>query len=142
MDQSIIEVVSLIDNTKARLIVLRDNGWNELLDGVNNFCAKSGIITLNMEDKVQSRFRLSDANTNDSHFRINIYYQVIDRIGQEMENHFSESTTTELLTCIGCLDPKNSFSDFNKTKIIRLAELYPQEFSVCALMELEEELEG
>ncbi|KAL9664679.1 hypothetical protein QQ045_020084 [Rhodiola kirilowii] len=58
-----------------------------------------------------------------------------------MKNRFSQSIT-ELLTCIACLDPKNSFCNFNKTKIIRLAELYPQEFSVCALMELEEELEG
>ncbi|CAM8914111.1 unnamed protein product [Rhodiola kirilowii] len=140
-DQNIIEAVSLIQNTKARLLAFRENGWDELLVGVNNFCAKNGIAILNMEDKVQSRFRLSHANTNDSHFRIDIYYQVIDRIGQEMENRFSESTT-ELLTCIGCLDPKNSFSNFNHSKIIRLAELYPQEFSVCALMELEEELKG
>ncbi|CAM8908080.1 unnamed protein product [Rhodiola kirilowii] len=140
-DQNIIEAVSLINNTKARLIVLRENGWHELLDGVKNFCAKNGTSILNMEDKVQSCFRWSDANTNDSHFRINIYYQVIDRIGQEMQNHFSESTT-ELLTCIRCLDPKKSFSNFNKTKIIRLAELYPREFSMCALMELEEELRG
>ncbi|KAL9665229.1 hypothetical protein QQ045_020642 [Rhodiola kirilowii] len=58
-----------------------------------------------------------------------------------MENRFSESTT-ELLTCVGCLDPKNSFSNFNILKIIRLAELYPQDFSRCALMELEEELKG
>ncbi|CAM8880386.1 unnamed protein product [Rhodiola kirilowii] len=140
-DQNIIEVVSLIQNTKARFLALRENGWNELLVGVNNFCAKNGISILNMEDKVQSCFLLSRANTNDSHFRIDIYYQVIGRIGQEMENRFSESTT-ELLTCIGCLDPKNSFSNFNNSKIIRLAELYPQEFSVCALIELEEELKG
>ncbi|CAM8940142.1 unnamed protein product [Rhodiola kirilowii] len=116
-DENIIEVVSLIQNTKARFLALKENGWNELLVGVNNFCAKNGISILNMEDKV------------------------IGRIGQEMENRFSESTT-ELLTCIGCLDPKNSFSNFNNSKIIRLAELYPQEFSVCALIELEEELKG
>ncbi|CAM8920402.1 unnamed protein product [Rhodiola kirilowii] len=140
-DQNIIEAVSLIHNTKARLLALRENGWDELLDGVNIFCAKNGISILNMEDEVKSRFRLSRANTNDSHFRIDIYYQVIDRIGQEMENRFSESTT-ELLTCVGCLDPKNSFSKFNNLKIIRLAELYPQDFSRCALMELEEELKG
>ncbi|CAM8944628.1 unnamed protein product [Rhodiola kirilowii] len=140
-DQNIIEAVSLIHNTKARLLALREKGWDELLNGVNNFCAKNGISILNIEDKVQSRFRLSKASTNDSHFRIDIYYQVIDRIGQEMDNHFSESTT-ELLTCIGCLDPKNSFSNFNIPKIIRLAELYPQEFSMCDLMELEEELKG
>ncbi|CAM8982926.1 unnamed protein product [Rhodiola kirilowii] len=92
-DQNIIEAVSLLQNTKARLLAFRENGWDELLVGVNNFCAKHGIVILNMEDKVQSRFRLSYANTNDSHFRIDIYYQVIDRIGQEMENRFSESTT-------------------------------------------------
>ncbi|KAL9669885.1 hypothetical protein QQ045_007435 [Rhodiola kirilowii] len=110
-DQNIIEVVSLIQNTKARLLALRENGWDELLVGVNNFCAKNGIIILNMEDKVQSRFHLSRANTNDSHFRIDIYYQVINRIGQEMENRFSESTK-ELLTCIGsrCMEIINSYT--------------------------------
>ncbi|KAL9681826.1 hypothetical protein QQ045_013614 [Rhodiola kirilowii] len=58
-----------------------------------------------------------------------------------MDNRFCESTT-ELLTCFGCLDPKNSFSNFNISKIIQLAELYPQVFSMYALMELEEELKG
>ncbi len=44
-----------------------------------------------------------------------------------MESRFSE-TNTELLTCIGCLDPKDSFSNFNLSKALRLAELYPQDF--------------
>ncbi|CAM8934062.1 unnamed protein product [Rhodiola kirilowii] len=71
------EAVSLVQNTKARLLAFRETGWDELLVGVNNFCAKNGITILNMEDKGQSRFRLSHANTNDSHFRIDIYYQVL-----------------------------------------------------------------
>lgn len=58
-----------------------------------------------------------------------------------MESRFSEANT-ELLTCIGCLDPKNSFSNFEVSKIVRLAELYPEEFSISTLMELEDELKS
>ncbi|KAL6532356.1 hypothetical protein OROGR_014326 [Orobanche gracilis] len=55
--------------------------------------------------------------------------QVIDIISQEMENRFTKGNT-KLLTCIACLDPRNSFSDFDHGKLLRMAELYPNDFSL------------
>nr|XP_017217119.1 PREDICTED: uncharacterized protein LOC108194679 [Daucus carota subsp. sativus] len=51
---------------------------------------------------------------------------VIDIISQDC---FSE-TNTELLTCIVFLDPRNSFSDFNHAKLLRLTQFYPNDFSL------------
>ena len=59
----------------------------------------------------------------------------------EMQSRFSESST-KLLTCMAYLDPKDSFSNFNESKVVRLAELYPKDFSKFDLVELEEELKG
>ncbi|KAL6517883.1 hypothetical protein OROMI_033584 [Orobanche minor] len=69
----------------------------------------------------------------------NIFCQVVDCISQEMENRFNE-TNTELLMCITCLDPKDSFSNFSHPVLLRLAELYLQDFSLDDQMELKEQL--
>ncbi|XP_042437182.1 uncharacterized protein LOC122023161 [Zingiber officinale] len=59
---------------------------------------------------------------------------------QEMSNRFSESST-EVLTCIACLDPKDSFSQFDIGKLLHLAELYPEDFSLTDRAILEDQLE-
>ncbi|CAM8883458.1 unnamed protein product [Rhodiola kirilowii] len=96
-----------------------------------------------MDDNVPGRFRARRAGcaiTYLHHFKAEIFCQILDQIGIEMEQRFSESTT-ELLTCIACLDPKNSFSNFNVSSLLRLAEMYPQDFSKCEKMELKGQLE-
>lgn len=141
-DQNLLEVVSLVESTKRKLQDLRENGWDELLGDVNNFCCRNDIIILNMEDNAPSRFgsrRVGHAITYYQHFRVEIFCQVIDQIVEEMENRFGDSNA-ELLTCIACLDPKNSFSNFNESKLLRLVELYPQDFSICDQMELKDQL--
>ncbi|XP_074362582.1 uncharacterized protein LOC141702871 [Apium graveolens] len=120
-DQNIIQVMSMVSYVKKQLQNLRESGWDELLEEVSTFCLEQKINIPNMEDNVLGRIR------------------VVDRISQEMENRFSESST-ELLLCVAFLDPRNSFANFDLAKVIRLAELYPQEFSPSDLMELKEEL--
>ena len=56
-----------------------------------------------------------------------------------MENRFPE-TNTELLLCMNCLNPKNSFANFNIEKLVRLAELYPEDFTWEELMILRHQL--
>lgn len=58
-----------------------------------------------------------------------------------MNNRFSEAST-ELLLCISCLDPRDSFSQFDKNKLLRLAELYPEDFSLTDRMILGDQLEN
>ncbi|XP_042432514.1 uncharacterized protein LOC122019071 [Zingiber officinale] len=65
---------------------------------------------------------------------------VLDMMVQEMNNRFSESST-EVLTCIACLDPKDSFSQFDIGKLLLLAELYPEDFSLTNRVILEDQLE-
>ena len=49
---------------------------------------------------------------------------------------------TELLSCMSCLDPNNSFSAYDKRKLIRFAEFYPTDFPPQVLMILERQLDN
>ncbi|KAL7235438.1 hypothetical protein ACSBR1_018852 [Camellia fascicularis] len=60
---------------------------------------------------------------------------------QELNNRFSEAST-ELLLCVACLNPNNSFCAFDKQKLIHLAEFYPSDFSAVDLMALDNQLQN
>ena len=46
---------------------------------------------------------------------------------QELNNRFFEANT-DLLLCMACLNPSNSFVAFDNQKLIRLAKFYPSDF--------------
>ncbi|XP_042413020.1 zinc finger MYM-type protein 1-like [Zingiber officinale] len=142
-DQNIVLAVSLIKTMKVRLQKLREEGWENFLDVVNKFCSNHMIPVPNMEENMRTRGR-SRRNgqmiTNFHHYRVEIFYQVLDMMVQEMSNRFSESST-EVLTCIACLDPKDSFSQFDIGKLLHLAELYPEDFLLIDRAILEDQLE-
>ena len=54
---------------------------------------------------------------------------------QELNNHFSE-VNIELLLCMACLNPSNSFEAFDKEKLIRLAKFYPSDFPSTDILAL------
>nr|KYP61905.1 hypothetical protein KK1_016419 [Cajanus cajan] len=83
--------------SKQRLQAMRDDGWSSLLNNVPSFCEKHSIVVLNMNDTFQTQERL-----------------------QELNNHFTE-VNTELLLCVACINPRDSFSIFDKEKLIELA---------------------
>ena len=56
-----------------------------------------------------------------------ISYTVVDMQFQELNNHFSEANT-DLLLCMACLNPSNSFVTFDKEKLIHLAKFYSSDF--------------
>ena len=56
-----------------------------------------------------------------------------------MNGKFNE-TTTELLNCISCLHPRNSFFRFHHGRLLRLVEIYSDDFCVPALQVLKEQL--
>jgi len=66
--------------------------------------------------------------TNLHHYRVGIFYVVLDKICAEMNHRFTEAMT-ELLMCFSCLDPKNSFSSFDVNSLAQLAEIYAEDFS-------------
>ncbi|GAV79922.1 LOW QUALITY PROTEIN: Dimer_Tnp_hAT domain-containing protein, partial [Cephalotus follicularis] len=58
---------------------------------------------------------------------------------QELNTRFNE-VNTELLLCMACLNPSDSFSAFDKNKLIRFAQFYESGFSQ-ELMVLDDQLE-
>jgi len=53
---------------------------------------------------------------------------VLDQIIIEFNNRFVEKST-QLLRCIACLDPRNSFVNFDINKLVELAQMYGADFS-------------
>ncbi|XP_057756062.1 uncharacterized protein LOC130975262 [Arachis stenosperma] len=109
--------------SKQRLQTIRDDGWSLLLDEVSLFCDKHNITVPKMDDIFVSQGksrRKAQKISNLHHFQVEIFYQVVDRQLQELNNRFTE-VNIELLLCIACLNPRHSFLAFDKEKLIQLA---------------------
>ncbi|XP_050369289.1 uncharacterized protein LOC126787449 [Argentina anserina] len=79
--------------------------------------------------------------TNKYHYCVDLFYNVTDMQLRALNSLFTE-TTTGLLRCAVCLSPSDSFSAFDKLKLIQLAQYYPIDFSATDLMVLEDQLEN
>ena len=111
--------MTLVKICKQRLQMMRENGWDSLLDQVSSFCEKHNMDILNMDNIYIARGRSrrkAQQITNLHHFRVELFYSVIDMQIQELNNHFTK-VNTKLLLCVACLCPNDSFSAFNKKKI-------------------------
>ncbi|XP_049361986.1 uncharacterized protein LOC125826673 [Solanum verrucosum] len=73
------------------------------------------------------------------HYRVNVFYKIIDWQLQELNDRFNE-VTSDLLNGVSCLNPIDSFSSFDIRKIMRMAELYPDDFDGSNMRALENQL--
>ncbi|XP_042016087.1 zinc finger MYM-type protein 1-like [Salvia splendens] len=140
-DQNIIQVISLIQSVKHQLQSFREYGWEDIHDQATKFCELHNISQVDMDEIIPRRgYKKYGAEfiTNLQHYRVEIFNQVVDLTIQEMDNRFSEAST-ELLGCISCHDPINSFSRFNDDQVICLATLYHEDFSAndCSRLPLQ-----
>jgi hypothetical protein len=85
--------------------------------------------------------RHAQNQTNDDHFRREVYIGVNDQISQELDHRFDE-INMELLSCMPAFNPSNSFSAFNAQKVHRLAEFYPDDIKGNDLLNLELQLDN
>ncbi|KAH7656079.1 Ribonuclease H-like protein [Dioscorea alata] len=141
-DQNIVQAIRLIEVVKTRLQDFRETGWETFLEEVRYFCEGNSIPVPIMEDNMRIRGRSrreGQVITHLHHYRVEIFSEVIDLIAQEMQNRFPEAST-ELLLLMSCLDPRDSFSKFSIHKLLRLAELYPEDFTITERMMLEDQL--
>ncbi|CAN6166908.1 unnamed protein product, partial [Urochloa humidicola] len=143
-DQDILNAISLVAVAKDRMQKLRDDGWAVFLQKVTLFCNKHGIQVPAMEDEYvpygRSR-RFAAHQTNDDHFRREVYIGIIDRISQELDTRFDE-VNMELLSCMAAFNPTNSFASFDRQKVLRLAEFYPNDIPNNALLKLEMQVDN
>jgi hypothetical protein len=95
----------------------------------------------NMDDMYQPRSRRkAQSMTNLHHYCVELYYTVIDMQLQELNSRFTEANS-KLLLCVVCLSLDDLFAAFNKDNILRLAQFYPNDFSIVQLLTLDNELE-
>jgi hypothetical protein len=137
-DQNIVSAMNMIVSVKSLLQKLRDDGWEPLLLAATNFCGGRNIIVPNMDDNISARGYPRSSRkmvTCFHHYKVQIFNEVLDRNIVEMNHRFCE-TSTRLLRCIACLDPRDSFSSFDHDKLVELAHTYSVDFSAsdCYLL--------
>src|SRR6266540_831897 len=128
-EQDILNAISLVNVAKSRMQQLRSNGWDQFLQRVTLFCNKHGVQVPAMDDNYVpygKSARYARNQTNDDHFRREVYIGVIDQISQELDNRFDE-VNMELLSCMSAFNPSDSFASFDAQKVHRLAEFYPND---------------
>jgi hypothetical protein len=74
------------------------------------------------------------------HYRVDTFFAAFDAIITELNHRFNE-ISSELLVCISCLDPRDSFSKFDIDKIARLMEIYDHNFSIVDHTIIRDQLE-
>ena len=122
--------MDLVKVSKQQLQVIRDDECISLLIEVSSFCTTHDILILNIDEifvvNVMPRHN-TQQNTNLHHYHVKLFYTVIDLQLQELNNHFSKANT-DLLLCMACSNPSNSFVAFDKEKLVRLAKFYLSDF--------------
>jgi hypothetical protein len=78
--------------------------------------------------------------TYQHYFNHEIFNVVLDQLIVELNKRFGERST-QLLKCISCLDPRNSFANFDVDKLIELAKLYDADFTPYDCIVLKDQLE-
>lgn len=122
-DQDIVNAMALIKIAKEWLQAMREDGWEALLDEVSLSCVKYNIDIHNMDDTFVIRGRQwhnAQLMTNRYYYQVDLFYTMIDMQLQELNCRF-DKVNIELLFCLACLNPNDSFAAFDKQKLIRFA---------------------
>ncbi|XP_019248791.1 PREDICTED: uncharacterized protein LOC109228064 [Nicotiana attenuata] len=141
-DQDIVSAMKLVGFAKRQLQVMRESGWNSLVEDVCLFCIKHDIVIPEMDmnfSRGKSKRKKSSV-TYSYHLRIEVFYTIIDLQLSELNSRFSE-VNTDLLLGMASLSPDNSFANYDKDGIMKLATHYPNEFTNSMLEDLGFELD-
>ncbi|KAJ9563852.1 hypothetical protein OSB04_009012 [Centaurea solstitialis] len=141
-DQDILEAVDLIRTTKGQLQMLRENGFDEILEKCYSFCDKHKIVKLDMaEGYVNTRNPRKKTNISNRHYyNYDLFNTVLDMQIREFGDRFCE-ISTELLQNMAALNPRNAFSQFNKASLLKLSHMYPRDFDAKERIILGHELD-
>ena len=70
---------------------------------------------------------------------LRLFLLSFDAIMSKM-NHWFNEVSSDLLVCMASLNPRNNFSSFDVTKLVRLAKIYDEDFNVADLLLLPSQL--
>nr|XP_028951775.1 uncharacterized protein LOC114822039 [Malus domestica] len=131
-------LVNVVGCSCKRRDALRDKQQENLMKAIENDCLETGQ-GLNQEISLK---RAGDTRWN-SHYDalislITTFSSVVDVFDMIVEDCYNDSDelddcfaegNTELLICLACLSPNDSFVAFDKEKLVFLAQMYPKDFT-------------
>ncbi|XP_060182842.1 uncharacterized protein LOC132612769 [Lycium barbarum] len=141
--QDIVSAMNLVGFTKRQLQSMRESKWDSLVKEVYSFCVKHIIVIPEMDKNYalgKSKRKISRVKYS-HHLCVEVFNTAIDLQLAELNNHFNE-VNTDLLLGMTSLSPDNSFANYNKKRIMKLATHYRDEFSVSLLEDLFFELDN
>ncbi|XP_062218173.1 uncharacterized protein LOC133918342 [Phragmites australis] len=140
-DQDIVNAIACVNSTKSLLGELRRDGWESVLGEVYAFCDKYDLSKLEMGDDYvnPTKPRQKTGITNQHHYEVDCFNDVLDWLLQELNTRFNEKTS-KLLVYTAALSPRASFSEFNLEHLMSLAKLYPNDFNDGELRDLRHHL--
>ncbi|XP_059281308.1 uncharacterized protein LOC132035001 [Lycium ferocissimum] len=142
-DQDIVSAMNHVGFTKRQLQSMRESKWDSLVKDVSSFCVKHDIVIPEMDKNYalgKSKHKISSVKYS-HHLRVEVFNIVIDLQLAELNNRFDE-VNTDLLLGMASLSPDNSFANYDKEMIMKLATHYRDEFSVSMLEDLSFELDN
>nr|XP_016470487.1 PREDICTED: zinc finger MYM-type protein 1-like [Nicotiana tabacum] len=142
-DQDIVSAMKLVHFTMRQLQIMRESKWNSLLEDVSSFCDKNGIVIPKMDEKcgLEKSKRKNSIVTYSHHLHVEVFCAAIDLQLSELNIRFSE-VNTDLLLGMASLSPDDSFANYDKNKIMKLATYYQNEFTASTLEDLSFELDN
>ncbi|XP_048496444.1 uncharacterized protein LOC125495693 [Beta vulgaris subsp. vulgaris] len=133
-DQDMINAMHLVETSMKCLQLLRDDEFEDLLEKVYQYCYGHDIDIPKMDD-IYVTPGISKRRTPTNQFCTSLIVLQL----QELNTRFNE-LNTELLLCVACLRHQDSFHTFDVTKLVRMAEFYPNEFYLGDARALSSEL--
>ncbi|XP_019181632.1 PREDICTED: uncharacterized protein LOC109176681 [Ipomoea nil] len=143
--QDILNAMHLVSFTKLLIQTLRDSGWDELVASVKFFCETVNIIVPDFDAQYIARRgrarHQQDELTIGHHYKVDIFYAVIDSQLQELSNRFDDKAM-ELAVLSSSLDPKEMRVSFRIDDVCKLVEKFcPQDFEDYEILQLRMQLE-
>ncbi|KAK3147193.1 hypothetical protein QOZ80_3BG0279300 [Eleusine coracana subsp. coracana] len=137
--------MTLLQESKNKLQVMRNEGFTSFLSRVNLLCRANDIPMPNMGHIFKHRCRLLDKDaktmTNLEHYRVDFFENVINIHLNELNMRFGEQSSA-LVLLSSCLNPRNSFQAFDKDKLIEYARFYPSDLSESDITALNLQLQS
>ncbi|XP_049352641.1 uncharacterized protein LOC125817110 [Solanum verrucosum] len=141
-EQDIANDILLVKVVKKRVQDLRNEGCDSLVENVSAFCVKYDISIPNFDGfyvNFERSRRKVDEYTISHHYRMKVFFKIIDWQLQELNDRFNE-VRTYLLIGVARLNPVDSFSSFDIKNILRMTELYPDDFAKNVMVTLRNQL--
>lgn len=144
-DQDILNAMDLVEITKNEIRLLRSEcEWLSLSQVVNMFCSLHEIDVPIWDSTYirRGRPRRDDVHiTNEHHYRVEIFYAIIDSQLNELDDRFPEQSS-ELLKRVALLNPPRLRGLDDVSEVLHLAEMYPSDFSHYEISVLETQLKN